>query len=208
MLRDVVPSPRFLPSIFIAHRVQQSRCVANSRSRAFRKSICAQEKSLRIFTYEYALGRTRTHETEVRTSMHSGGLELTKLNYTRLEDNLIRHIWPTVAHCGGHSQVTLRLISVVPAALVILGVVRASKTFVHAATSRRLEPTALVHRSMRASVREMERLLTSSRQEEKDRPNSSRILDQLLWEIIFGPSTLRFLADHTRSTRRDDQKHR
>ena len=49
----VVPSsPRFVPSIFIAHRVQQSHCssvfhrvsVANSRSRAFRKSICAQEK--------------------------------------------------------------------------------------------------------------------------------------------------------------------
>lgn len=61
------------------------------------------------------------------------------------------------------NQVTLRLISVVPAALVILGVVRASKSFVHAASSRRLEPTTLVHRSMRASVREMERLLTSSR---------------------------------------------
>ena len=25
------------------------------------------------------------------TSMHSGGLELAKLTYTRLEDNLIRH---------------------------------------------------------------------------------------------------------------------
>ena len=49
----VVPSfPRFSPSFFIAHRVQQSHCssifhqvsVANSRSRAFRKSICEQEK--------------------------------------------------------------------------------------------------------------------------------------------------------------------
>ena len=46
----VVPSnTRFLPSIFIAHRVQQSipllldlsSSVPNSRSRAFRKSICA-----------------------------------------------------------------------------------------------------------------------------------------------------------------------
>ncbi|CAM9696972.1 unnamed protein product [Laminaria digitata] len=63
------------------------------------------------------------------------------------------------------NQVTLRLISVVPAALVILGVVRGSKSFVHAASSRRLEPTTLVHRSMRASVRKMERLLTSSRRE-------------------------------------------
>ena len=42
-------SPRFLPSIFFAHRVQAipllvdcSSSVANSRSRVFRKSICAQ----------------------------------------------------------------------------------------------------------------------------------------------------------------------
>ena len=45
------PPPPFLPSIFfVAYRVQQipllvdvSSSVANSRSRAFRKSICAQE---------------------------------------------------------------------------------------------------------------------------------------------------------------------
>ena len=49
-------------------------CLANSRSRAFWKSICAQKKFQRIYT-----------------SMHSAGLELTKLTYTRLEDNLIRH---------------------------------------------------------------------------------------------------------------------
>ena len=47
--------------------------VASSRSRAFRKSICAQEKAPTNF-YEYALGGTRSH---------------TKLTYTRLEDNLI-----------------------------------------------------------------------------------------------------------------------
>ena len=83
VVTGVVPSPpRFLPSIFIAHRVQQSHCssyfsssVANSRSRAFRKSICAQEQVPTNF-YEYALGGART---------------LTKLTYTRLEDNLIRH---------------------------------------------------------------------------------------------------------------------
>ena len=47
--------------------------VANSRFRAFRESICAQEKrSLRIYT-----------------SMHSGGLEL--LTYSRHEDNLLRY---------------------------------------------------------------------------------------------------------------------
>ena len=32
-------------------------------------------------------------------------------------------------------------------------------------------------------------------------------LDQLICEIIFGPSELRYLADHTRFSRRDDQKH-
>ena len=48
--------------------------INNSRSRVFRKSICAQEKSPPIYT-----------------SMHSGGFKLTKLAYTRLEDNLIRH---------------------------------------------------------------------------------------------------------------------
>ena len=54
-----------------------SSSVANSRSRAFRKTICAahKKKSQRIYT-----------------SMHLTGLELTKLTYTRLEDNnLIRH---------------------------------------------------------------------------------------------------------------------
>ena len=48
--------------------------VANSPSRAFRKSICAQKK-LYTNLNEYALG----------------GFELTKLTYTKLEDNLIRH---------------------------------------------------------------------------------------------------------------------
>ena len=44
--------------------------VANSRSRAFRESICAQEKSPRIYT-----------------SVHSGGLGLAKLTHVRLEDS-------------------------------------------------------------------------------------------------------------------------
>ena len=61
--------------------------VANSRSRAFRKSIGAQEKS-REKIYEYALR----------------GFELTKLTYTRLEDNLIRHrgsAWYRAGRPGG-----------------------------------------------------------------------------------------------------------
>ena len=32
------------------------------------------------------------------TSMHSGGFELTKLTYTRLEDNLIRHRGDRLMH--------------------------------------------------------------------------------------------------------------
>ena len=65
-------SPRFLPSIFIAHRVQRSHCssifhgvfVANSCSRAFRKSISAQEK-VPTNLYEYALAGARTHELDL-----------------------------------------------------------------------------------------------------------------------------------------------
>ena len=38
--------------------------VANSRSRAFRESICAQEK-LPMNLYEYALGGTRTHAIDL-----------------------------------------------------------------------------------------------------------------------------------------------
>ena len=60
--------PPVLASIFIAHRVQQSHCssifhrvkIANSRSRAFRKSICSQEK-----VPTNALGEARTHETDL-----------------------------------------------------------------------------------------------------------------------------------------------
>ena len=83
VVTGVVPSsPRFLPSFFcrawgsaIPLLVDFSSGVANSRSRAFRKSICAQEKVPTKYT-----------------RMHSAGLELTKLTYnTRLDDNLIRH---------------------------------------------------------------------------------------------------------------------
>ena len=86
--------PRFLPSTFIAHIGFStplllvdfsSSVVADSRSRAFRKSICAhKKKSPRIYT-----------------SMHSGRLELTKLAYTRLEDNLIRHRGDRLIHTPG-----------------------------------------------------------------------------------------------------------
>ena len=40
--------------------------VANSRSRAFRKSTCAQEKvPTNLYEYKYALGGIRTHETDL-----------------------------------------------------------------------------------------------------------------------------------------------
>ena len=51
------------------HRVLRTHALALSASQFVHK-----EKSQRIYT-----------------SMHSAGLELTKLTYTRLEDNLIRH---------------------------------------------------------------------------------------------------------------------
>ena len=77
----VVPSPpRFLPSIFVAHRVQQSHC-----SSIFHRGLLTHALALsaRQFVHEKKSPR--------KYSMHSGGFELTKLTYTRLEDNLIRH---------------------------------------------------------------------------------------------------------------------
>ena len=73
--------PRFLPSIFIAHRVQQSHC----------SSIVHRV----LLTHALALSASQfVHKKKsqrIYTSMHSAGLELTKLTYTRLEDNLIRY---------------------------------------------------------------------------------------------------------------------
>ena len=67
VVTGVVPSSptRFLPSIFIAHRVQQSHCskifsssVANSRARTLQEKVPTN-------LYEYALGGIRTHETDL-----------------------------------------------------------------------------------------------------------------------------------------------
>ena len=80
-LSSLLP-PRFLPLIFIAHRVQQSHCssifhpVLLTHALALSASRFAHKKKFPRFLY---------------TSMHSGGLELTKLTYTRFDDNLIRH---------------------------------------------------------------------------------------------------------------------
>ena len=77
----VVPSPpRFLPSIFIAHRVQQSHC-----SSIFHRVLLTHALALSASQFVH-----KKKSKRIYTSMHSAGLELTKLAYTRLEDNLIR----------------------------------------------------------------------------------------------------------------------
>ena len=82
VVTGAIPSPpRFLPSIYIAHRVQQSHC----------SSIVHRV----LLTHTLALSASQfVHKKKsqrIYTSMHSAGLELTKLTFTRLEDNLIRH---------------------------------------------------------------------------------------------------------------------
>ena len=82
VVTGVVPSPpRFLPSIFIAHRVQQSHC-----SSIFRREMLTLALALSASQFVHKKKSQRFY-----TSMQSAGLELTKLTYTRLEDNLIRH---------------------------------------------------------------------------------------------------------------------
>ena len=72
MVTGVVPSPPpvLVFNFYRAYRsaipllVDFSSSVANSRSRAFRKSISAQEK-VPTNLYEYALGGTRNHGTDL-----------------------------------------------------------------------------------------------------------------------------------------------
>ena len=82
VVTGVVPSrPRFLPSIFIAHRVQQSHC-----SSIFHRVLLTHALAFSASQFVHKEKSPRIH-----TSMYSEGFELTKLTYTRLEDNLIRH---------------------------------------------------------------------------------------------------------------------
>ena len=82
MVTGVVPSsPRFLPSFFIAHRVQQSH-----RSSIFHQVLLTHALALSASQFVHNKKSPRLY-----TSMHSGRFELTKLTYARLEDNLIRH---------------------------------------------------------------------------------------------------------------------
>ena len=66
---------------FIAHRVQQSHC-----SSIFHQVLLTHALALSARQFVH-----KKKSQRIYTSMHSAGLELTKLTYTRLEDNLIRH---------------------------------------------------------------------------------------------------------------------
>ena len=81
MVTVAVPSPRFLRSIFIAHRVQQSRC-----SSSFHRVLLTHALALSPSQFVQ-----KKKSLPIYTGMHSEGLEHTKLTYTRLEDNLVRH---------------------------------------------------------------------------------------------------------------------
>ena len=82
VVTGVVPSPpRFLPSVFIAHRVQQSHY-----SSTFHRVLLTHALALSASQFVH-----KKKSQRIYTSMHSAGLGLTKLTYTRLEDNLIRH---------------------------------------------------------------------------------------------------------------------
>ena len=82
VVTGVDPSPpRFLRSIFIAHRVQQSHC-----SSIFHRVLLTHALALSASQYVH-----KKKPPRIYTSMHSGGSKLTKLTYVRLEDNLIRH---------------------------------------------------------------------------------------------------------------------
>ena len=83
VVTGVVPSsPRFFPSIFIAHRVQHSHC-----SSIFHRMLLTHALALSASQFVHMKKSQRIY-----TSMHSAGLELTKLTYTRLEVNLIPRI--------------------------------------------------------------------------------------------------------------------
>ena len=78
---SVPSSPRFLPSTFIAHRVQQSHC-----SSIFHRVLLTYALALVPQVKLYA---RKSHRTNLYEYALEGGFELTKLTYTRLQDNLI-----------------------------------------------------------------------------------------------------------------------
>ena len=109
VVTGVDPSPpRFLPSIFIAYlyRVQQSHC-----SSIFHRVLLTHALALSASQFVH-----KKKSQRIYTSMHSAGLELTKLTYTRLEDNLIRHrggypLVTTCRTCGSHPNCVCKPLS-------------------------------------------------------------------------------------------------
>ena len=77
---SLVP-PWFLPTLFIAQRVQQSHC-----SSIFHRVLLTHALALSASQFVH-----KKKSQRIYTSMHSAGLELTTLTYTRFEDNLIHH---------------------------------------------------------------------------------------------------------------------
>ena len=76
----------------IAHRVQQTHC-----SSILRRVLLTHALALSASQIVHNKKSPRSY-----TSMHSGGFELTKLTYTRLEDNLIRHRGDRLLYHAGY----------------------------------------------------------------------------------------------------------
>ena len=82
VVKGVVPfSPPVLALNFVTQSFQQSHCAS-----IFHRVLLTHFLAL-------SLSQLVHNKTSLRiyTRMHSGGFEVTKLTYTRLEDNLIRH---------------------------------------------------------------------------------------------------------------------
>ena len=103
-LSQVSSLPVFLPSIFVANRVQQSHC-----SSIFHRVLLTPALILSASQLMY-----KKKSPQIYTSMHSGGLELTKLTHnTSLEDNLSRHQGDdsSLTHTTGIGHQHLRVLS-------------------------------------------------------------------------------------------------
>ena len=73
--------PVLSPSVFIAHRVQQPHC-----SSIFHRMLLTHALALSASQFVH-----NKESPQIYMSMRSEGFDLTKLTYTRLEDNLICH---------------------------------------------------------------------------------------------------------------------
>ena len=73
---------------FIAHRVQQSHF-----SSIFHRVLLTHAVALSASQFVH-----KKKSPRIYTSVHSGGFELTKLTYTRLEDDLISHWGDRLVH--------------------------------------------------------------------------------------------------------------